>query len=616
MKNPNKYILFFLVFLYCLTLSAFSSQFPSQALAQTGSIAGKVTDSATKAGIADVSVEVYDVNIKNSPISSAATDANGNYTVAGLPSGSYKVKFESSSTGYISEWNLDRTNFCDADAVALTAPNTRTINAALNTGASITGTVTGTDSDGQGLADVIVEIYDPNNNLISSVSTYTDGNYIVKGLPSGSYKVRFVGSGIGYVNKWYTNWTDFCDADAIALTAPNIKTINAVLTAVVSSSTTTIDATTTTTTIAPAASSISKTVTNEANETPNINAASTTGGSITGKVIDPEGDGIKGINVDLVDQTTEGLVYQTKTTDDNGGYNLTEINKGSYKLRFYAKGYLGKWYINETEFKNADLVIVNDQEVTTVFDVVLTKLGSISGRVTGANGAGLTGLIEIFNLDYQSVAKTNTDGCGYYKFEDLQSGSYKVVFYTLCEEAWYNNKRDFESANAVTVAAPNETKGINIAYPAALVATTTTTVQPTTTTTVPPTTTVITTTSTIATTSTITTTTTAPPVTSTTTTTEPPCTLIVDKGFLPLRSGFFARLRRIVIRGTNSAWDRTSQVTIDDVITIFQRDRNAETIIAWIIIPGRLFANYEPGAKEVRVKTTGKGDCTGEILIE
>ena len=61
MKNPKKYILFFLVFLYCLTLSAFSSQFPSQALAQTGSIAGKVTDSATKAGIADVSVEVYGI---------------------------------------------------------------------------------------------------------------------------------------------------------------------------------------------------------------------------------------------------------------------------------------------------------------------------------------------------------------------------------------------------------------------------------------------------------------------------------------------------------------------------------------------------------------------------
>jgi hypothetical protein len=363
-----------------------------------------------------------------------------------------------------------------------------------------------------------------------------------------------------------------------------------------------------------AVSTISETVTSEGNESPNINAASTTGGGVTGKVIDSEGDGIQGITVDLVDQTTEGLV-QTATTGYNGVYNFTSITKGSYKLRFYAKGYLGKWYINETEFKNADLVIVNDQEVTTVFDVVLTKLGSISGRVTGANGAGLTGDIELFNLDYQSVAKTSTDDCGYYKFEELQSGGYKVVFYTLCEEAWYNNKRAFESANAVTVAAPNETKGINIAYPASLV-TTTTTVKPTTTTTttVPTTTTTVITTTTTSVITTTTTTTVA--VTSTTTTAEPPCTLIVDKGFLPLRSGFFTRLRRIVIRGTNSAWDKTSEVTIDDVYTIFQRVRNDETIIAWIIIPGRLFANFEPGAKAVRVKSTGRGDCTGEILIE
>ena len=78
----------------------------------------------------------------------------------------------------------------------------------------------------------------------------------------------------------------------------------------------------------------------------------------------------------------------------------------------------------------------------------------------------------------------------------------------------------------------------------------------------------------------------------------------------------FARLHRIVIRGTNSAWDRNSQVTIDDVYTIFQRARNDETILAWIIIPGRLFANFEPGAKAVHVKSSGRGDCTGEILIE
>ena len=127
-----------------------------------------------------------------------------------------------------------------------------------------------------------------------------------------------------------------------------------------------------------------------------------------------------------------------------------------------------------------------------------------------------------------------------------------------------------------------------------------------------------TTTTSVATTTTtaviVTTTTTA--VSSTTTTIETECTLTVEKGFLPLQAGLFAQLRRIVIKGTNSEWDRTSQVTIDDINTIIPRVKDQETIIAWIIIPGKLIAKFEPGTKEVRVQTPGKKNCTGEIVIE
>ena len=114
-----------------------------------------------------------------------------------------------------------------------------------------------------------------------------------------------------------------------------------------------------------------------------------------------------------------------------------------------------------------------------------------------------------------------------------------------------------------------------------------------------------------------TTTTTAAPVTSTTTTTiKPACTLTVENSFLPLRAGLFARLGRIVIKGTNSEWDKTSQVTIDDINTLIHRVKDQETIIAWIIIPGKLIAKFEPGTKVVRVQTPGKEACTGEIVIE
>jgi hypothetical protein len=132
---------------------------------------------------------------------------------------------------------------------------------------------------------------------------------------------------------------------------------------------------------------------------------------------------------------------------------------------------------------------------------------------------------------------------------------------------------------------------------------TTTTTEPSSTTTSVPTTT---TTSVNTTTS----------VVSSTTTTIELCTLTVEKSLLPLRAGLFARLRRIVIKGTNAEWDKESELTIDDINAIISRVKDEDTIIAWIIIPGKLISKFEPGTKEVRVQTPGKDDCTGEIVIE
>jgi hypothetical protein len=71
-----------------------------------------------------------------------------------------------------------------------------------------------------------------------------------------------------------------------------------------------------------------------------------------------------------------------------------------------------------------------------------------------------------------------------------------------------------------------------------------------------------------------------------------------------------------MIVGANSEWDKTSQVTIDDIKTIIQRVKDENTITAWIIIPGKLLSAFEPGTQEVRVQTPGKDDCIGEIVIE
>ena len=56
------------------------------------------------------------------------TDPSGAYTLAGLPTGSYKVEFwaETGSTEYLSQFYDNRSTFALADAILLSAPQTAT----------------------------------------------------------------------------------------------------------------------------------------------------------------------------------------------------------------------------------------------------------------------------------------------------------------------------------------------------------------------------------------------------------------------------------------------------------------------------------------------------------
>ena len=62
----------------------------------TGTIAGKVTDSVTGAGIAGVSIAGQQVGGSNT--FTGTTDASGNYSIGNIPAGTYSVAF--SKAGY------------------------------------------------------------------------------------------------------------------------------------------------------------------------------------------------------------------------------------------------------------------------------------------------------------------------------------------------------------------------------------------------------------------------------------------------------------------------------------------------------------------------------------
>jgi hypothetical protein len=106
-----------------------------------------------------------------------------------------------------------------------------------------------------------------------------------------------------------------------------------------------------------------------------------------------------------------------------------------------------------------------------------------------------------------------------------------------------------------------------------------------------------------------------PPTTTTTTIPEPECSLTVDNTLLPLTAGPTFRIRRIVINGEGSNWDRTSAVSIEDIPIAIPLLKQEDRITAIIVIPGKLFGRFTPGKKAVTV-VTGDVTCQGEVEIK
>ena len=317
-----------------------------------GSITGRVTNSSG-AGIADI--WVYATNSANGYGYSGNTQSDGNYTVVGLPSGSYRLEFYGGDSGYITQWYNNKTSFDSADVVTVTAGSTTGgINATLVVGGTVSGRVT--NSSGTGIVGIWVDAYDASWNWMNRGDTKSDGSYTIVGLSTGNHKLRFTGWNAGYATQWYDNKASVDYADAVAVTAG----------ATISS----------------------------------VNATLVPGGSVSGLVTNSSGVGISGVFVIAYD--VSGNFINNWYTGSDGSYTIVGLPAGIYKLRFNGgdSGYLGQWYNNKASFDSADAVVVTAGSITGGINAVLipsdvdqvtldlTISGSGSGTVT-SNPTGI-----------------------------------------------------------------------------------------------------------------------------------------------------------------------------------------------------------------------------------
>jgi hypothetical protein len=197
------------------------------AIAAAGTIEGTVTDAGTAEPIEGVNVCAYWPSGN-----CAVTDANGEYSIEGLETGSYKVEFNGIEGGlnYIIEYYNNKSTFEKAEPVNVLGESVVSgIDAALAEGGRITGSVTD-EATSEPIEGVTVCGFVIGTDIISCDSTDTGGGYAVIGLPTNSsYKVEFDGEP-EYELEYYNNKFSALKATSVPVVAGSTTSgINAAL---------------------------------------------------------------------------------------------------------------------------------------------------------------------------------------------------------------------------------------------------------------------------------------------------------------------------------------------------------------------------------------------------
>jgi len=374
-----------------------------------------VTVGSTGNGIQDVYIDIEDLD--GGSVSYAWTDSNGYYINKGIPTGNIKVYFETYNAGnYLPEWYNKKGTFDIADVINVVAGSiTPDINAQLDTGGIISGRVT--DGSGNGVENVLMNVYGLDNILIRYCLTDNNGDYTCEGIQPGNCKVGFDPSdAVGNcLPELYNNKTSFADADSVSVTAGQT--------------------------------------------TSNINAQLEQGGGISGRVIDGSGNGIYRALVKVFNANFSQIT--SRMTDYDGYYTIGGIPGGSYRIWFdgYFCGYASEWYNDKINFYSGDALTVTAGPTIGGINAQLDQSGQIKGAVTNGYGSGIYQVIvSCFDLNNNYILSCQSLPRGFYTLGNLTAGTYKVYFdasYAVGNfvSEWYHDKTSFSTANQVTVTA-------------------------------------------------------------------------------------------------------------------------------------------------------------------
>jgi protocatechuate 3,4-dioxygenase beta subunit len=384
-----------------------------------GALSGRVTDSAGQP-LANVTVSVFDPDDVNQTGHNTVTRADGSYTATGLDAGSYQVCFYSpgvlgaSSTGYLDECYDNRPPYYSGTPVPVTLGHLSTgINAQLATAGAITGRVT--DPSGSPVQGISASVFGAGYGNSTSDSS---GAYTITGLPTGAHTLCFDGSYLSSDVAPY-GYTNSCAGDhwlTVDVVAGQVTTVNG-----------------------------------------SVEKAGAVGGMVTG-----DNSPIAGVWVTVFDSS--GSQLNSISTGDDGRYQLTGLAPDQVTVCFdptyTAGGYQRACYDAEPDGGTSSPITVNAGQLSTA-DIELTHGASITGTITDASGAPISGvLVSAYSWSTYDGYFAQTDESGSYTLSGLAADDYRVCFdpsYAQGPAAGgyaaqcYDNQPSMETADPVRV---------------------------------------------------------------------------------------------------------------------------------------------------------------------
>jgi hypothetical protein len=196
-------------------------------LAEGGSIAGTLTDEGT--GLPVAGMRACAMDSQGFWPRCADSDANGDYLLNGIPSGTYSVEYEGGNrVNYLHEFYEDAETWAAATDVEVTVPATTSgIDAELAPGAEILGRVTdpGTGAPSKGVF-VCANEQEPGEYQGCDTSD-ENGDYAIRSLPAGAYLVAFELEYFPWglwAKQWWQGAATMAEADPIVIAPPETRT--------------------------------------------------------------------------------------------------------------------------------------------------------------------------------------------------------------------------------------------------------------------------------------------------------------------------------------------------------------------------------------------------------